>query len=492
MRKNILRILGAAILIVTGGGSNDNSKNQEGPQADPGLYDGALTQEVQPKPDKSPDSDDSKEDPQECDDCGPCGILGGCEEEVPLPEISQCTITTVAGDGGRGAWYTDENEVPATEASLYFTNTGPGLAVDPSGGLFFAELRRVRHITTSGILQTVAGGNLDFTALGDGGPAVSATVDPYRMVTDSNGNLYFGECATGRVRKVSADGTISTIAGGGTLIGIDGIPATTASLTCPTAVALDRNGNIYINDEFLISGYWHSKVRKISTGGIITTVAGQASRTGHYLGDGGPAISAGILVKDLAVDSLGNIYIANERRVRKISPDGIITTFAGSDPSFTGALGDHGPATEAALRNATGVAVDSNDNIYIADATDSRIRKVTPDGIIVTVAGNGTAGFSGDAGPSLEAQFNAPIDIDVDSEGHVYVVDRDNYRIRKIDCSESEIQGVDLTIVEARLITRGSRSDTLQVTLKNDGNVAADGPFGLAVNPDWYAKPGFN
>jgi sugar lactone lactonase YvrE len=227
-------------------------------------------------------------------------------------------------------------------------------------------------------------------------------------------------------------GKITTIAGtsnvggaGGWKFSGDGGPATRANLAGPHGVAVDRQGNVYVVD-------WHNnRVRKIDRRGIITTFAGRDYAHGHG-GDGGPANRADLAgPRDVAVDSRGNVYIGETLRVRRVSPDGTITTLAGTDRCCE-ALGDGGPATAAQLHIAYGLAVDAAGNVYIADSNTNRVRKVDPNGTISTFAGTGKSGFSGDGGPATSAQLYAPSDVAVDRQGNVYIVDRNNRRVRKV------------------------------------------------------------
>jgi sugar lactone lactonase YvrE len=239
--------------------------------------------------------------------------------------------------------------------------------------------------------------------------------------------LYFTSDGQNRVYKVAVSGGITTVAGSGARgFGGDGGSALTAQLNSPHGIALDATGNLYIAD------YSNHRVRKITVAGVITTIAGNGSAGGS--GDGGPAISAQLnLPRGIAVDSTGNVFIADSgnNRVRKVTPAGIISTVAGNGiASFSG---DGGPATAAAIWVPTDVAVDaSSGSLYRADGGNHRVRKVLSTGVISTVAGSGTPGFSGDGGPSTAAQLNSPYSIDVDAAGNLYIADRGNYRIRRV------------------------------------------------------------
>src|ERR1035437_6377065 len=332
-----------------------------------------------------------------------------------IRKVSGGTITTVAGNG---AYRFSGDGGPATSAWL---NIPEAVAVDSAGNLYIADLDnyRVRKVT-HGTITTVAGnGSPGFS--GDGGPATLASLSqPTGVAVDSAGNLYIADPNNQRVRKVSG-GTITTVAGNGNASGGfsgDGGPATSASLDNPGAVAVDSTGNLYIAD------YLNHRVRKVS-GGTITTVAGNGNY--GFSGDGGPATSASVNPYRVAVDSAGNLYIAElNNRIRKVS-GGTITTVAGNG-NFDSS-GDGGPATSASLEGPVGLAADSADNLYIAET--SRIRKVSG-GTITTVAGNGNYGFSGDGGPASSASLNQPGGVAVDSAGNLYIADLFNYRIREV------------------------------------------------------------
>jgi sugar lactone lactonase YvrE len=277
------------------------------------------------------------------------------------------------------------------------------------------------------IINTIAG-----TKMGGYGPdtAVATTSKlnyPTGVAIDKSGNLYIADANNNRVRKVTTAGIITTIAGTGKAgYGGDGRAATGAQLKYPTDVAVDDAGDVYVTD------YRNSRIRKITTSGTISTVAGNG--TIGVAGDGGPAYAAQLHdPAGIAVDADGNLYIADKYnyRVRKIDRQGMIMTVAGN--GYAGWEGDRGAATNARLNNPTGVTVDADGYIYIADRGNHCIRKVTPKGIITTIAGIGVQGFSGDDGPATAAKMNQPASVTVDKMGNVYVIDLGNNRIRKID-----------------------------------------------------------
>ena len=331
-------------------------------------------------------------------------------------------IATVAGNGI--ADFTGDGG-PATSASLDFS---AGVAVDGAGNLYIADQgnNRIRVVTPAGTISTVAG-NGTFRFSGDGGPATTGSLAlAYGVAMDGAGNLYIADTTNFRIRRVSPDGTISTVAGDGANgFSGDGGPATSASLESPYTVAVDGAGNLYIAEPD------DCRIRKVDSSGVITTVAGNGAF--GFSGDGGPATSASLASPyGVAVDGAGKLYIADRinNRIRQVTPDGKIATVAGNGTQ--GFSGDGGPATSASLNQPTGVAVDRFGNLYIGEQYNNRIRKVTPDGNISTVAGDGTQGFSGDGGPATSASLNQPTGVAADRVGNLYIADLSNYRIRRV------------------------------------------------------------
>jgi uncharacterized protein (TIGR03437 family) len=256
------------------------------------------------------------------------------------------------------------------------------------------------------------------------------------VAVDAAGNIFIADGYNNRVRKVSASGTITTVAGNGSRgFSGDGQAATAAELNFPTAVAVDAGGNLFIAD------LYNNRIRKVSGSGIITTVAGNGAQNsqsgqGTYSGDNGPAASAGLnMPYGVAVDASGNLFIADlyNNRVRKVSPSGTITTVAGNGNQ--GFSGDNGPATAASLAQPYGIAVDTSGNLFIADFGNDRVRKVSASGTITTAAGNGNQGFSGDGGPAISSELNYPKGITVDTLGNLFIADFGNNVIRKVSAS---------------------------------------------------------
>ncbi|MER8003921.1 RICIN domain-containing protein [Streptomyces sp. NPDC095613] len=348
--------------------------------------------------------------------------MSSTHAEAANGEESVTSINTVAGTGA--AAFKGENE-PAVSAQL---NRPYGVAVDSNGTLYVSDYNnhRVRKITTDGKISTVAGtGAAGYR--GDNGPAVSAQLNcPREVVVDGAGALYIVDANNHRVRKVTADGTISTVVGTGTAgFSGDGGPATAARLNLPLGVAVDRTGVLYVSE------YHNHRVRRVTADGEISTVAG-AGPAG-FKGDGGPAASAHLRnPHGLAVDGEGNLYIAdaNNHRVRKVAVDGTISTVAGTGSGGFG--GDGGPSSSAQLNLPLGVVVDSTGALFVSDHRNHRVRKVAVDGTISTVVGTGSGGFGGDGGPSSSAQLNMPFGLTVDCVDALYIADHANNRVRKV------------------------------------------------------------
>ncbi len=346
------------------------------------------------------------------------------------------TISTIAGNGIRG-YYGDGGA--ATDAQL---KSPREVAIDINGNIYIADGYNhcIRKVDTSGIISTVVGNGTSGYS-GDGGDATAAQLDyPRGVVFDSNGNMYIADSNNQRIRKVDTAGIISTVAGNGTSgYSGDGGDATATQLDFPTGVAFDSSGNMYIADSI------NHRVRKVDTAGKISTVAGNG--TSGYSGDGGDATAAQLYnPTGVAFDSNGNMYITDNAnyRIRKVDTAGKISTVAGNGTS--GYSGDGGDATAAQLSNPIGVAFDSNENMYIADFSNHCVRKVDTAGKISTVAGNGTAGYSGDRGAATNAQINGPTGLTFDSRGNMYIADWIDNRIRKVlnilDMSPLVYQGI--------------------------------------------------
>ena len=417
----------------------------------------------------------------------PVGVAFDAAGNLYISDSGQQVVRKVTPDGiirpfaGSGTYGSSGDGGPATAATM---KSPSGIALDSAGDLFIADSsdERIREVTTDGNIRTVAGNGV-YGYSGDGGPAAGGSLNsPQGVAVDMAGNLYIADTGNQRIRKVSRDGTIRTVAGagqsgysgdggwgteamlssplcaivdgstGGLLIGDtgnqrvrrmtiggiistvagsgegnfagDGGPAIAAMLNQPTHAVVDRQGNLYIADT------GNNRVRKVTADGIIRTVAGNG--TTAYTGDGGPAASASLNTpKGIAVDAVGTLYIADSGNhvVRAVSPNGTIRTAAGTG-SF-GSGGDGGPATKATLWDCTALAFDSGGSLYIADDVTGRVRKVTPDGVIHTFAGGGTAS-PGDGGPATAASLSSPAGVAADLSGNIYISENTGYRVRKV------------------------------------------------------------
>ena len=441
------------------------------------------------------------------------------------------TISTFAGGG---IFVGDDR--PATSAFVVPT----GLAFDAEGNLLIADFsnNRIRKVSTAGIITTIGGtGQAGF--LGDRGLALGATFNqPFAVATDGGGGVIICDRGNSRVRRISAGGTVTTIAGNGqyrlardgaaldaqfrVLEGLaldsagnlivsergghrlrrigrdgtirvlagngtpgfsgDGGPALNALVNTPFGVAVDRQDNVYFADQLTL------RVRKIDTRGTISTVAGNGlPGFGVATGDGGPAVQASLSVPSgIAVDADGNLYIAETsgHRIRKVNPQGIISTFAGNGQQ--GFSGDGVPATSTSLNAPTGLATDSAGNVYIADPGNVRVRRVAPNGMISTFAGNGRPGPSDEGGPAINAQFLNPSRIAVDPDGNVYISDQDNARVRRVDR-----QGLIATIAgSGQSAFAGDGGPPVRAALNLPGSLAIDrsGMLYIADQGNWRVR----
>ncbi len=340
------------------------------------------------------------------------------------------TITTFAGNGTAG-YVADGVEATATEI-----NSPWGVAVDAAGNVYIGDSpnNRIRKVNTAGIISTIAGnGTAGFA--GDGGQATDAMIsNPSGVAVDAAGNIYIADNGNARIRKVSALGIITTIAGNGTpgYTG-DGGAATSASITPPDGVAVDPTGNVYI------SSHW--SVRRINTAGIISRFAGNGAF--GYSGDGGPATNASVgESSDIETDRYGNVYFTDflNHCARKVNASGIISTIAGNGtPGF---WGDGGAATASMLDFPVGIDVDDAGNVYIGDRDNERLRMIDAHGVINTITGTGVNAYSGDGGAATAAKINKPHALAHDACGNLYFCDRVNNRVRMIADLPLHIAGI--------------------------------------------------
>lgn len=291
-----------------------------------------------------------------------------------------------------------------------------------------AMLCTATHVHAQNIVNVAGTGSGGFS--GDGAAATAAQLNtPGGIALDIAGNLYIADGGNNRVRKVTPAGVISTIAGKGTAgFSGDGSAATAAELKRPTHVAVDASGNVYITDAD------NARIRKVSASGTISTYAGNGSL--GFAGDGGPATD-GKLYQPAAItlDAAGNLYIADgfNQRIRKVTAAGVLGTVAGK--GTYGFSGDGGAALLAEFNGTQGVAIDATGNIFVGDKTNNRIRKVNTSGTISTYAGKDTAGYSGDGGAATVAKLKTPTSVRTGKSGEIYFVDFGNNLIRKVDAA---------------------------------------------------------
>ena len=323
------------------------------------------------------------------------GLLTSCKGSESIAWV----VSTFAGSTAGFA------DGIGTEAQFDFPF---GVAVDSSGNVYVADTEnsRIREITPTGVVSTLAGSTEGFA---DGTGTAAQFNSPYDVAVDSSGNVYVADTENSRIRKITPAGVVSTLAGDGS----------TAQFNNPLGVAVDSSGNVYVADTS------NHCIRKITPGGMVSTFAGTGT-SGHADGTGTTAQFKNPL--GVAVDSRDNVYVADysNNRIRKITPGGMVSTLAGSGTE--GYVDDTG--STAQFKSPTGVAVDSSGNVYVTDFSNHRIRKITPAGVVSTFAGTGTRAHAD--GTANKAQFNYPSGVAMDSRGNVYVADARNNRIRKI------------------------------------------------------------
>ncbi len=357
-----------------------------------------------------------------------------------IREVNASTgvISTVAGTGGLGGYNGDG--IAATSAKL---NDPTAVAVDAAGNIFFVDAgnERVREVTfATGLISTIAGtGTAGYN--GDGIAATAAQLNnPSGIAVDTSDNVYVSDTGNERIRKVTfATGLISTIAGTGTSgYNGDGIAATAAQLSSPSGISLDASGDLFIAD----SG--NSRIREVKAAtGLISTTAGTG--IAGYNGDGSSGTSTEVNgALGVVVNAAGNIFIADSgnARIREVNAStGLTSTVAGT--GVAGHNGDNVAATSGEISNQPDIAVDAAGDLFIADVNNNVIREVNAQtGIITTVAGNGTAGFSGDGGLATSAELNEPTSVAVDAEGDIFIADFQNNRIREVNAQTGLISTI--------------------------------------------------
>jgi sugar lactone lactonase YvrE len=328
---------------------------------------------------------------------------------------TSCIVSTLAGSGSSGS-----ADRTGNEASFNWPN---GIAVDSSGNVYVAdsENNKIRKITPvgAGVVTTLAGSGV--SGSDDESGTAASFAYPRGVAVDGVGNVYVADSSNHKIRKITPAGHVTTLAGGGgnewNGAGSADGTGTAASFSYPNGVAVDKNGTVYVAD----SG--NHKIRKITSVGVVTTFAGSGVSGSE---DGTGTAASFNYPNGVAVDKNGNIYVADfwNNKIRKITPAGVVTTLAGS-----GRQGSR-DGTAASFRSPSGVAVDSSGDVYVVDGSNHKIRKITPAGVVTTIAGSGVSGS--EDGTGTAASFNYPSGVAVDSTGNVYVADNNNHLIRKI------------------------------------------------------------
>jgi hypothetical protein len=401
----------------------------------------------------------------------PLALVGVAAAPASAGNPPEGTITTIAGTGTPG---NTGDGGPATSAQL---NLPSDTVVSPSGTTYISDYNAnvVRAVSPGGAISTVAGtGTAGYT--GDNGPATSAELDgPAGLALDGSGNLYIADYLNHVVREVSPSGTITTMAGTGTFDSSgDGGPATSATLRGPVSVAVDLSGNRYIADRA------SHDVRKVTPAGIISTFAGTGADATY--GDGGPATAAAFLAPSaVATDRSGNLYIADSAAhvVRKVDPTGTINAFAGDGTSGNGGDGD--PAVDAQLGSPTGVVAAANGTVYIADSGLNYIRAVAPapGNTMYTLAGNGSGTNTNDNGAANFAGLDGPTGLSLDPAGNLLLATH-GATVRKIWGVAPSGQGYWLAGADGGIFAFGDAG-----FYGSAGSLTLDKPIvGMAASPD--------
>ena len=322
--------------------------------------------------------------------------------------IYTITVSTLAGSGTPG--FTDGN------GSTAQFNSPSGVATDVQGNIYVADYNnnRIRKITQAGVVSTLAGSGT--AGFADGNGSTAQFNGPFGIATDTHGNIYVADFVNQRIRKISPAGVVSTLAG--STPGFTDGSGISAQFSYPTGVAADGQGNIYVADSF------NQRIRKISPAGVVSTLAGSI----YGFADGNGSTAQFKYPEGVATDVQGNIYVGDQtnNRIRKITPAGDVSTFAGSTQGFA-----DGNGTSAKFYAPLGVATDARGDIYVADSFNQRIRKISPAGEVITLAGTAAGGFADGSGSA--AEFNAPAGVATDAQGNkIYVADTQNNRIRLI------------------------------------------------------------
>jgi len=339
-------------------------------------------------------------------------VISSCKKDntPPGPSANYGLTSTLAGSGSTG-----NADGTGTAASF---NYPCGISLDAAGNLYVGDRfnHKVRKVTPAGVVTTFAGSGV--VGGTDGTGAAASFNHPWGTVVDGAGNVYVTELYGQRIRKITPAGVVTTFAGSGVAGSADGT-GTAATFNYPSGIVMDASGNLFVADEI------NNKIRKITSAGVVTTFAGSGV-AGAADGTGTAATLS--FPVGLAIDASGNLYVGEEGNdnIRKITPTGVVTTFAGTGSE--GAV--DGVGTAASFRNPWGVGVDASGNVYVGDTYNSKIRKITPAGVVTTFVGTGIPG--GTEGIGTLAQVSFPVGIAFNSSGDMYVAEENGHRIRKI------------------------------------------------------------
>ena len=361
---------------------------------------------------------------------------------------------------------------PGSEARFYAPG---GVAADPAGNVYVADTlnHTIRKITPAGAVTTLAG-SAGQSGAADGAGSAARFYYPEGVAVDGAGNVYVADWGNYTIRKITSAGAVTTLAGSAGQSGTDDGTGTAARFDYPTGVAVDSAGRVYVAD------WWNSTIRKITPAGAVTTLAGSAGVFGSADGIGSAAEFAG--PAGVAVDSAGNVYVADTYNytIRKITPAGAVTTIAGTAEQIGAA---NGTGNAARFNSPFGVAVDGASNVYVADTYNNTIRKITPAGAVTTLTGSAGEFGSGD-GIGRGARFNDPIGVAVDSAGNVYVADSNNHTIRKVTSAgaAATLAGSAGQIGSDDGIGTAARfNDPIGLAVDSDGNVYVSDTYNYTI-----------
>lgn len=367
-------------------------------------------------------------------------------------------VTTIAGTGGAGS-----NDATGTAASF---NYPMGVCQDATGNLYVADYgnNKIRKITSTGVVTTFAGdgtsGSTDAT-----GTAASFK-GPQAICTDAAGNLYVTDTDNHKIRKITSTGVVTTFAGSGVMGSANGT-GTAASFSNPAGVCADASGNIYVAE------YGSNKIRKITPAGVVTTFAGNGTATSV---DGTGTAASFNRPVGICINATGDFYIAEHDacNIRKITSAGVVTTLAGN-----GAVGStDATGTAASFKYPTGVCTDAAGNVYVADQGNHKIRKITPAGVVSTYAGSGTAGFMDGTGTA--ASFYNPRGMCIDGTGSLYIAGYFDQKIRKIDATSTNIADIKNTNNDVKVFPNPT-SSILNIEVKGQTQITVVNVLGDVV-----------